>query len=161
MSLITAYSLPEHRDNPVVVGSADDLVAAVSELVDADNEYCSYMSVFVTNPAGAHTSYLGIGVDAARNCGSILFQGEGGEYYTQGADEGSSEELVRYLDFGNERVFPRNSQIDINQLKQALVDFYDGNFSRSSSLKWQVWSGPEIDVGDVSDLPPNLTDPWS
>ncbi|MGW6423517.1 Imm1 family immunity protein [Nocardia sp. NPDC055053] len=159
LNSITAYSLPRHRDDPIVVRSAEDLTSAVDELVDAGNEYCNYMSVFVTDPAGVHAVYLGIGIHAANGSGSLLLQGEGGEYYTQGSD--TSRAAVSYFDFGNERIFPGNSQIELGKLKRALIEFYDGHFVRPSCVKWQVWVGLEKDVDDVSDLPTSLADPWS
>ncbi|MFD3703360.1 Imm1 family immunity protein [Nocardia sp. NPDC058658] len=159
LSSITAYSLPEHRDSPLVIRSAKELATAVDELVGAGNEYCSYMSVFVDDPAGVHSSYLGIGVDSDRGCGSILFQGEDGEYYSRGTDTDCI--AVCYFDFGNERTFPGNSQIEIGKLKQALIEFYDGHFRRPATVKWQVWAGLEEDAGDVSNLHTSLIDPWS
>lgn len=158
LNSINVYSLPHHRECPIIARSAEDLISAIDELIDADDEYCTYMSVFVIDREGFHVAYLGVGIHSDSGAGSILFQGRQGEYYTCGAD--STCEAVVYFDFANERVFPGNSRINLKEIKGALLEFYADCLDRPLSVQWQTWSGIDSDTGTTSDLPAELLDPW-
>lgn len=129
-----------HRDRPLRPASATALAEVVDEMVVADDFNNSYATVVFHTTRGSIVM-LGVGVFAKRGIGAILYQSDTGEYYSKGGDE--SAEDVFYSDFGNARFFPRDSEIELAQVKTTLAALYNGDGALPGTIQWQQWVDTE------------------
>lgn len=156
MRNLSVYYLPEHLESPIDPRSGQELVEAVDDFISSGDRFCTLMSAVVVEADGSHSVWLGVGYDPGSGLGSILLQSGEGEFYTK--SECCRDATVSYFDFGNERVFPGNSQIGIRELKQALIQFFENQYHRPVDIEWQVWSvsGGYGDIGSLE----SIDDPW-
>ncbi|WP_107658087.1 Imm1 family immunity protein [Nocardia suismassiliense] len=141
-STVEVSYLPQHRDDPITPESADELVAVIDDMVsDFDLDH-SYMMIILTS-AEDKVAVLNIGILADKGVGSMEFQGDEGGYYSKGVEDAGKP--VFNWDFGNPRFFPGDSRIEIESIKQALVQFYETGGSRPENVDWQEWSDETVD----------------
>lgn len=149
-----AEYLPRHGDSPIFPSSGLELAALVDEMNSFHNENCDYLTIFVTDSDGSHNAQMGVGIRAGDSVGSLYYVGPEGDFYSSGPQV--SDEPVAYYDFGNERLFAPNSQISLDAVKRALVQLYDSDGARPSSVEWQEWQGWIVDdeADEQNPVPP-------
>ena len=132
---------PKHIDAPILPTSAEEFAAVVDAMAADDTDFMdSYATVFIETTRGSHI-LLGLGVFARKDVGAILYQGDLGEYYTKG--DRPIDREVFYLDFGNARYFPPDSEIALTEIKATLAALFDNDGALPSTVAWQQWVDTE------------------
>lgn len=131
-----AYFLPEHREQPAVARTAEEVNAIIDELLAQD--YDSSMATMVIaeqRDADEYIAELSIGVDPDRGVGSAQYATPDGAWFTKG--QPSTHPEVLYCYFGNEREFPHDSEIPLSELRTVVATFLATGGRRTGSVSWQ------------------------
>jgi hypothetical protein len=76
-----------------------------------------------------------VGVDEAAGLGSLRYTGADGDWYSRGDRDSDAE--VTYVYFGNGHEFPRDSEITMPEIEQALAELLDNVGKRPTCVAWQ------------------------
>ncbi|GAM46699.1 hypothetical protein NSK11_contig00039-0001 [Nocardia seriolae] len=133
MTVEVAY-LPEHRKNPIWPNSAEELVGIVDQFSTGERPSCTLMWIILTDDQD-ETSILFVGISPGASTGSLLFQGEEGQFFSKGLDD--AEGIEEYFDFGECRRHPENSKIDISGVRAAVAEFYSISGKLPKCIEWQ------------------------
>jgi hypothetical protein len=114
----------------------DDIDAFLTELLNAGPDYQSaavYAIDEATDEDPAHE--LVIGVDQATALGAVRYAGDEGEWFSRG--ERINPDGVRYLYYGTAHEFPADSEVPLDQVRQALRELLSSEGGRPESVTWQ------------------------
>ncbi|MGH8793985.1 MAG: Imm1 family immunity protein [Stackebrandtia sp.] len=133
---IEAYYLPDHRDRPAPVATVDQARAIVDALTGLDDFDTSMATLYIRRDDETATLVeLAVGVDPSRGVGSLQYLAGDSRYFSKGNP--SDYEEVVYCHLGHERPFPRDSEIPLDHVKDAVADFAATGGDRPASVTWQ------------------------
>ncbi|MFF1818294.1 Imm1 family immunity protein [Kribbella sp. NPDC058245] len=147
MATIEAYYRHEHGDKPVRIQTDEDLDALVDALLAEPYEN-SVAALYVEgrlNAAGVPDHELLVAVNHEDRVGGLRFMGDGGTYFSAG--EPSRHDEVIYYYMGNDREFPRASEITIDTLRKAVKTFLANGGHRPTGVEWTGASSGELEQG--------------
>jgi hypothetical protein len=141
---IEAYYRHEHDDEPVIVTTDGD----VDQLVDAlrtESFDHTMTALYVTERSATEQGYpdhdFRVGVNAEQNVGGLRFAGTRngikGVWYAVGRAPQATKVFYEYA--GHPEDFPLDSEISMDQVRNAVKEFLSTGGERPSSVEWQVW----------------------
>jgi hypothetical protein len=141
---VTAYFKHEHGDNPVILKTAADVDALVDAMLteDFDNSVAAlYSDARPLMDSGLPDHELRISIYAEAKVGGIRYAGDDGTspgtWYAAGQE--SQREEVFYLYMTHDEGWPRDSEVSIEQIRRAVMEFVENGGGRPPSFKWTTW----------------------
>ncbi len=144
MSKVEAYFKHGHGDSPVILTSASDADALVDALLAEpfDNSVAALYDLdrpCVPAAPDVPDHELRIAIDSRTNVGGICYTGgdTDGTAYVPGATSQREEMFYVYMSHGE--AWPKDSEVSIEQVRQAVKDFIEGNGARPAGFEWREW----------------------
>ncbi|MDX2972365.1 Imm1 family immunity protein [Kribbella solani] len=142
MSKVEAYYKHGHGDNPVILTNAADADALVDAML-AEPFQNSVAALYDLDRPGVEAApeipdhELRIAVDAKADVGGIRYAGGDDQdvRYVPGATSQREEMFYIYMDHGEG--WPKDSVVSIEQVRQAVREFVEGNGARPTSFEWR------------------------
>ncbi|MFD3399854.1 Imm1 family immunity protein [Kribbella sp. NPDC058693] len=139
---IKAYYKHGHGDAPVILETSQDVDALIDGLLSEgfDN---SVAALYAETRARVNPDYpdheLRIAWFSESNSGGIRYAGGDtkGVAYVQGKASQRDEVFYNYMH--HDEGWPQDSEVGVEQLRQAVREFVDGNGSRPGSFEWKEW----------------------
>jgi hypothetical protein len=133
-----AYFKPEHRTNPVLLTTADDvdrLLAALAAESWENSVAAIYIDGRVTS-TGVPDHELQVVVDYTdKTTGALRYTGRDGTYFTNGITSGSDSVVYYYM--GSDVEYPQASVVPIEDLRTAIKEFLVTGGERSTTVAWR------------------------
>ncbi len=121
-----AYFKPEHRTDPVLLTTADDVDHLLVALA-AESWENSVAAIYIdgrTTRTGVPDHELQVAIDYAdKTTGALRYTAHDGTYFTNGTS--SSGDSVVYFYMGNEVEYPRDSVVPIEDIRTAIKRFLE------------------------------------
>lgn len=138
----SAYYRRGHRDNPVHLESPADLDAMIDDLLsDADDGDNSVAAVHINERSLTEHGYpdheLRIAIDAPRQLGALRYMADLQAWYAQG--KLNPREQVEYFYTGHDEQWPRDSDLTLDLIRDAVKQFLDTGGSRPTAPDWAPW----------------------
>lgn len=137
------YYLLSHDEQPLLVRCDADVDALVDALLEQpfNNSLANlYIVERPLNDAGFPGHEFGVAIDAERMVGGLWYMGNSGSWYTLGSV--STREEVFYYYMGHATDFPADSEITIEQIRQATKEFLASGGERPTCVRWQPYRDP-------------------
>ncbi|MEV6417349.1 Imm1 family immunity protein [Kribbella sp. NPDC051718] len=135
-----AYFRHEHDEQPVRISTEADVDRLIDDLLGEEYEN-SVATVYVDgrlNSAGVPDHELLIGIDNAGGIlGGLRYMSASGTYYGAG-QPADHDELVYYY-AGQDREFPVDSQLPVDEIRAAVKEFLSGGGEPPPSVEWKPW----------------------
>ncbi|TDD28374.1 hypothetical protein E1218_07600 [Kribbella turkmenica] len=144
MSNVEAYFKHGHGDDPLILTNADDADALIDAMLTEsfNNSVAALYDLDRPSVEGAPDipdHELRVAVDAKENVGGIRYSG--GDHddvtYVPGATSDRDEMFYVYMDHGEG--WPKDSVVSIEQVRQAVREFVEGNGARPAGFEWREW----------------------
>jgi hypothetical protein len=137
MTVVKAYYKHEHGEAPLRIQTPRDVDRLIDGLL-AEDYSNSVAALYVEgrlNAAGVPDHELLVAINNEDGAvGALRYMGSGGTYYSQG--QAGSNKQATYYYTGSDREFPADSEIPIEQVRQALQEFLESGGQRPSSPQW-------------------------
>jgi len=121
-----AYFKPEHRTNPILLTTADDvdhLLAALSAESWQNSVATIYLDGRITS-SGVPDHELQVAVDYTdKTTGALRYTGPHGTHFTN--DPTDTGDSVLYYYMGNDVEYPRSSVVPIEDIRTAVKKFLE------------------------------------
>ena len=121
-----AYFKPEHRTNPILLTTADDVDHLLAALT-AESWQNSVASIYLDDRVtrtGVPDHELQVVVDYTdKTTGALRYTDRDGTYFTKGVTSGGDSVLYYYM--GNDVEYPRDSVVPIEDLRTAVKKFLE------------------------------------
>lgn len=136
-----AYYLPEHEDEPVGIGSTDDVRALIDTMLiqpPQSSVAVLYINERPLHEIGVPDHELKIGVLSDRKLGSVRFVNGRDAVYAVGWYDGT--EPIDYQYMGNEELFPSDALVELETLLEVANSFLElGGSERPRGAEWVEW----------------------
>lgn len=139
------------HDEPVLIRTPEQMDTAIDGLMGqpfSDSIAAMYSIARPTNKAGLPDHEFYIAVNPRDGVGGVMYSGEhdgdDGTWFSVG--NVSQYDEVCYYYMGNDREFPRDSEISIDLVRQAAREFLANGGNRPECIEWQPWqpkNGPD------------------
>jgi hypothetical protein len=140
--VVHAYFRHGHGNDPVVLASAEDANKLVDDLLTEpfDNSVATlYHRARPATEFGFPDHELTIAVAADDHVGGVRYMGEyhgvPGTWFSKGATSEYDEVVYYYM--GHDREYPRDSEVSLDAVRQAVRDFLLSGGQRPSAVEWQ------------------------
>ncbi|MEU4604035.1 Imm1 family immunity protein [Kribbella sp. NPDC023972] len=139
---IKAYYKHGHGDDPVILETPQDADALVDALTSEDFDN-SVAALYAGTRARVNPDYpdheLRIAWFAEGKVGGIRYAGGDSKDVTYVQGKTSEREEVFYNYMHHDEGWPQDSEVGIEQVRQAVREFVEGNGSRPQSFEWRRW----------------------
>jgi hypothetical protein len=139
---IKAYYKHGHGDDPVVLESARDVDALIDGLTSESFDN-SVAALYAETRARINPDYpdheLRIAWLAEGKVGGIRYAGGNTKDVAYVPGKASEREDVFYNYMHHDEDWPRDSEVTIEQVRQAVREFVEGNGARPQSFEWREW----------------------
>jgi hypothetical protein len=139
---IKAYYKHGHGDDPVTLETPQDIEALIDGLTSEDFDN-SVAALYADTRARVNPDYpdheLRIAWFAEGKVGGIRYAGGDAKDVTYVRGKVSEREEVFYNYMHHDEGWPQDSEVGIEQIRQALRTFVEGNGARPTGLEWTEW----------------------
>ncbi|GAA4005875.1 hypothetical protein GCM10022247_29450 [Allokutzneria multivorans] len=136
MAALDVYYAREHGDEPVTVGTVEEIDALIDH-VRAESPAIAPILMEVHLSGDPYTQGLDVGVNGdvgvLRYSGREWFEG----VYSTGAGPADGEPL-QYFYMDTDTEFPPNSEIPLDDVRQAVREFLVTDGDRPANITWQA-----------------------
>ena len=140
--MIKAYFKHGHGENPVILETAQDADALVDALLSEDFDN-SVAALYADTRTRVNPDYpdheLRIAWFAEGKVGGIRYAGGDSKDVTYVPGKTSEREEVFYNYMHHDEGWPVDSEVSIEQIRQAVREFVEGNGARPTGLEWIGW----------------------
>lgn len=136
---VRIYYRPEHRQQPGMASTAEEVDAFLDDLLAQPYE-TSMANLYPAEQAEGDFIELSVGLDPERGVGGLQYSGPGGRWFSK--DRVSEYEQVVYCYFGNGCEYPHDSEVPIDLIRKAVVEFLESGGERPKSVEWQASQAP-------------------
>jgi Immunity protein Imm1 len=124
--------------DPTIIATPEDVDAFIDELLTADFDTSIAMLEVQErplNPNGFPDHELSVAVNSKDNVGALHYMGPTFVSFSKGHVSKYDEVVYYYL--GNDHEFPRDSDISIDTIRQAVKEFLASGGERPTCVPWQ------------------------
>ena len=141
MSKVEAYFKHGHGDNPVVLQTTADADALVDAMLleDFDNSVAALYADARPLKSELPDHELRIAINAEGKVGGLRYAGGETGDVTYVAGQTSTREEMFYLYMTHDEGWPKDSEVAIEQVRQAVREFVEGDGARPQSFEWKEW----------------------
>lgn len=132
------------NDEPTLIESAHDVDALIDSVLaeSFDNSVITlYSTARPLMESGVPDHELRVALHAEAKVGGIRYVGDDGthegSWYVPG--QVSLREEVFYNYAGHDQGWPQDSEVSIDQVRQAVREFVSGDGARPRSFEWRDW----------------------
>jgi hypothetical protein len=138
---VEAYYRHGHGENPVVLQTSDDADALIDAMLHENFENSVATLYADSRPlkSGLPDHELRIAINAEGKVGGIRYAGGDTDDVTYVPGQTSLREEMFYLYMTHDEGWPQDSEVSIEQVRQAVRQFVDGDGSRPQSFEWREW----------------------
>jgi hypothetical protein len=129
---------------PTLLTTADDVDALVDAVIAEpfkNSVITLYSEARPLLASGVRDHELRVGIDAEAGVGGIRYAGDDGTWrgvwYIPGKPSERDETFYYYQ--GHDESWPQDSEVPINDVRQAIKEFVETDGSRPSSPVWNTW----------------------
>jgi hypothetical protein len=146
---LEGYYLARHGDTPLILGQPAEVDAVLDAMQAAGDWNHSALELtcreLPLSASGLPNHNMLVGVDHQEPVGAIYYFGEDVDdvYFTRSTHAAADDEVI-YGYMGNERFFPRDSEVPIDLIRRAVKEFL-ATARRPTCVSWQPWS--DVPVG--------------
>lgn len=141
---IEAYYRHEHDDEPVVVRTDGDVDQLIDALLAESFDH-TMAAFYVTERPATDQGYpdhdFRVGINAEQGVGGLKFAGTHdyirGVWYAVGRVPEATKVFYEYA--GHPEDFPIDSQISVEQVREAVKKFLNSGGERPDSVEWRAW----------------------
>lgn len=141
---IEAYYRHEHDDRPVVIRTEADIDQLVDDLLAESFDHTQaalYLAERPLTEQGYPDHDFRVGINAERKVGGLKFagpvDGSAGVWYAAGEQSQHSEVSYEYA--GHPEEFPLDSELSLDQIRDAVKEFLRSGGERPTSVEWRAW----------------------
>ncbi|MFB6718689.1 Imm1 family immunity protein [Kribbella sp. NPDC056345] len=140
--IVQAYYVRGHGKDPVTLTTAADADALIDAMLAetfSNSVGTLYADTRPKSAAGRADHELRIALHSETKVGGIRYAGGDvkGSWYVSG--QMSEREEVFYYYQGHDEGWPRDSEVSIDQVRQAVREFIEGNGARPTGFEWTKW----------------------
>ncbi|GAB3823908.1 Imm1 family immunity protein [Kribbella italica] len=136
MTKIRSYFTFAHEDDPVWITTPQDVDRLIDALLREPFEN-SVAALYVdgrTNEKGSTDHELLVAVNERDQVGGLRYLADTGSFYAAG--ERSRYDELTYYYMGSERPFPKDSELSLDLIRQAVKEFLTTGGDRPSDIEW-------------------------
>ncbi|HEY0692609.1 MAG TPA: Imm1 family immunity protein [Kribbella sp.] len=139
---IKAYYKHGHGENPVILETAQDADALVDAMLSEEFDN-SVAALYADTRPKASSGYpdheLRIALFTECKIGGIRYGGGDTKDVTYVPGKTSEREEVFYNYMHHDEGWPADSEVSIEQVRQAVRELVEGNGARPGSFEWKEW----------------------
>ncbi|TWD79079.1 immunity protein Imm1 of predicted polymorphic toxin system [Kribbella amoyensis] len=141
MSRVEAFFRHEHDDDPIVLTKTSDADALVDALLSESFDYSVATLYADGRPlmAGLPDHEMRIAVNVEAQVGGIRYAGGDDQDVTYVPGVASQRDEMFYVYATHGEAWPKDSEVSIEQVRQAVREFIEGDGARPESFKWRLW----------------------
>jgi len=140
----TVRAFYKNGEGPTLIDTPADIDALVDAVLAETFENSVITLYSTTRPlmdSGVPDHELRVAIFAEAKVGGIRYAGDDGtnegSWYVPG--QVSQREEVFYFYQGHDQGWPQDSEVSIEEVRQAVREFVDGNGARPGSFEWREW----------------------
>lgn len=141
---IEAYYRHDHDDRPVVIRTEADVDQLVDDLLAESFDHTQaalYLAERPLTEQGYPDHDFRVGINAERKVGGLKFAGTvdgvAGVWYAAGASPQHDEVSYEYA--GHPEEFSLDSELSLDQIREAVKEFLRSGGERPTSVEWRAW----------------------
>ncbi|MEU6861582.1 Imm1 family immunity protein [Glycomyces sp. NPDC046736] len=132
---VRAYYRPGHSDTPLVASTAEGLGRILDDLLKQPYEFSMANLYIAEREDEDPVVELSVGFDPDRGVGGLQYLHGEGRWFSKGRPSTYAE--VVYCYYGNACVYPRDSEIAIDAIRSAVLQFLETDGQRPTAVAWQ------------------------